>query len=180
MDNRLYNMRPNFNGLEELIAIIQKTHDTKNFNIIEIGAYTGQSTIFFSNYFNKVITIDPFTSQYNQLDNNDFISLELVYNTFLNNIKEYKNIIHIKETSNDAISFIKNISLNILMVYIDGLHTFDQVSKDILNYKDIIIPGGYLCGHDYDHKSWSCVCDAVDGYKKPDFIFSDTSWLIKQ
>jgi cephalosporin hydroxylase len=172
-------MRPNYNGLKELVETIQKTHDTKKFSIIEIGSYSGQSSAFFAKFFDRIISIDPFINEYDPLDPAcKFMPLESVYSQFLNNISKYSNITHIKKTSDEAIKNLNNEE-NILAVYIDGLHTFDQVKKDIENYKDIIIKGGYLCGHDYHTQQWPGVCNAIDEFKKPDAIFSDTSWLIR-
>jgi predicted O-methyltransferase YrrM len=34
------------------------------------------------------------------------------------------------------------------MVFIDGEHNYEAVKRDILNYSEILKPGGLLCGHD--------------------------------
>ena len=34
-------------------------------------------------------------------------------------------------------------------IFIDGLHTFDQVLKDCRNYYSKLNPGGIFSGHDY-------------------------------
>ena len=179
MKNQLYNMRSNYHGLTELVKTIETTHNTRDFTLIEIGAYSGQSTTFFASFFGRVITIDPFISDYDPIDPAcQFMPLESVYNNFLNNISKYSNIIHVKKTSDDAIEQLRETH-NVLVVYIDGLHTYQQVKKDIQNYKDLILPDGYLCGHDYHKQQWRGVCDAVDTLRMPDMIFSDSSWMIR-
>lgn len=179
MKNKLLDMRSNYHGLTELVKTIQQTHNTKDFTLIEIGAYSGQSTTFFANVFGHVITIDPFISDYDPLDPAcKFMPLESVYENFFKNTSTYSNILHIKKTSDDAIKELKKTS-NVLMVYIDGLHTYEQVKKDIQNYKDLILPDGYLCGHDYHKQQWKGVCDAVDEFGGPDLVFSDSSWMIR-
>lgn len=179
MKNRLFNMRPNYSGLTDLIKVVQKTHNTKDFTLIEIGAYSGESTTFFANFFGRVITIDPFINDYDKSDPTcQFMSLESVYKTFLINISKHNNILHIKKTSDEAIKELYNTN-NVLVVYIDGLHTYEQVKKDIQNYKDLILLDGYLCGHDYHKSRWKRVCDAIDEFQRPDMLFSDSSWLIR-
>lgn len=181
--NKAINMRQSYNGLSDMIDYIQKDFDTKKYTLLEIGAYAGESTVYFANFFHTVITIDPFISDY---DKNDptckYMKLENVYDLFLKNIDQHSNIIHIKDTSDRAIDYINKYTTNlppILVVYIDGLHTFDQVLKDIFNYKTLIAKNGYLCGHDYHPKAWPGVCDAINSYQKPDCVFTDTSWLIR-
>lgn len=179
MKNILYDMRSNYNGLLQLVQTIQRTHDTKKFTLIEIGAYSGQSTTFFANYFERVITVDPFISDYDQFDPAcHFMPLESVYEKFLKNVSQHSNIIHIKKTSDEAIEQLRGTN-NVLVVYIDGLHTYQQVKKDIENYKDLILPDGYLCGHDYCRPNWKGVCDAVDEFGGPDMVFEDSSWMIR-
>jgi hypothetical protein len=178
MKNKLLNMRSNYHGLTELVKTIEATHNTKDFTLIEIGAYAGQSTTFFAGFFDRVITIDPFISDYDPLDPAcKFMPLESVYENFLNNTSKHNNILHIKKTSDEAIEELRDTN-NILAIYIDGLHTYQQVKKDIQNYKDLILSDGYLCGHDYHKQQWKGVCDAVDEFRVPDMVFSDSSWMI--
>lgn len=182
--NIIYNMRPSYDGLSDLIKFIQNDHDTHNYSLIEIGAYAGQSTVFFAQHFQSVITIDPFINDY---DGNDptcqFMKLESVYETFQKNISQYNNITHLKLTSDDAVSRISSMvdKNNVLAVYIDGLHTFDQVHKDIINYMPFIYDDGYICGHDYNLTNWPQVCKAIDStLGVPLKVFNDTSWIIKK
>ena len=64
------------------------------------------------------------------------------------------------ETSDSAKSHIPIGSLD--FVYIDGLHTFDQVLRDIFNYVIRLKPGGLLAGHDYKPRNGPSVVEAVD------------------
>lgn len=181
--NNIYNMRPSYDGLHDLISDISKEYNTKQYSLIEIGAYSGQSTVYFSKYFHTVITIDPFINDYDIKDPTcKYAKLTEVYNTFQANIAKENNIIHIRETSDSAILNINKYLINkppVLLIYIDGLHTYDQVKKDIMNYSPLVVSNGYICGHDYHKNAWPEVCKAIDDYKIPDKIFTDTSWLIK-
>jgi len=178
MKNKLYKMRDNnqSNGLIDLINYIGD--DVRKMNLIEIGSYAGESTIIFSKYFKTVLSVDPYLNDY---DKNDpackYMDFNGVYEIFKNNIKDINNITHIRKKSDDAINDIKNDMFDI--VYIDGLHTYDQVLKDINNYRPIIKEGGYISGHDY-HLNWDGVRRAVnETLGKPDMIFSDFSWIKK-
>jgi predicted O-methyltransferase YrrM len=163
------------NGLISLIEHINTIQPTNEMTMVEIGAYVGESTTLFAKKFKKVITIDPFINDY---DPNDitcqYMELELVYERFLENIKPFENISHIRQTSDEAIfQLMKEVDF----VYIDGLHTYDQVKKDIANYKPLIISNGFIGGHDY-HQVWQGVVNAINEcLGTPDKTFVDTSWI---
>lgn len=99
-------MRPHYyvDGLLDLIKTINQEKNTNELNMIEIGSYIGESTRIFCNKFNLVYSIDPFIDNY---DVNDLAchgpSFNLVYEEFLNNTKSFNNLVHIKETSDNAI-----------------------------------------------------------------------------
>ena len=61
-------------------------------------------------------------------------------------------------------------------IYIDALHTYEGVKNDIQNYKGLLIPGGFLAGHDY---GWDGVKQAVDENVIVHETFKDTSWISK-
>jgi hypothetical protein len=106
------------------------------------------------------------------------MDLDKVYNLFIEKINKYHNIIHLRETSDEAINTIKNIDFDINLVYIDGLHTYNQVKKDIINYLPLI-KNGFISGHDY-HPVWQGVVDGINEIiGPPDMVFDDTSWIKK-
>ncbi len=53
----------------------------------------------------------------------------------------------IKKKSEDALSDIPD---NVDFVYIDGLHTYEQVYWEIKNYYKKLKKGGVMCGHDFN------------------------------
>lgn len=176
MKNKLYVMRPEFSGLQELVDYINQFVNTKELSMIEIGSYAGDSTEFFSKHFKSVLSVDPYLNNY---DPNDpachHLDFNEVYNIFKKRIENISNITHIRKLSDDAINDLEGVNFD--FVYIDGLHTYDQVKMDINNYKPLIKEGRFIGGHDYQ-SGWSGVVKAVDEVLgKPDKTFSDSSWI---
>lgn len=178
MKDKLYIMRDTIysDGLLDLINYINGYSNTKDMNMIEIGSYSGESTEMFSKHFKSVISIDPFINDY---DLNDpacsFMDFNNVYEIFSERIRNLSNVKHIRKTSDDAVKELKNELFD--FVYIDGLHTYEQVKKDIKNYIKLISNKGFIGGHDY-HKNWEGVIKVVhEELNGPDEIFKDTSWI---
>lgn len=48
------------------------------------------------------------------------------------------------------------------LVFIDACHTYEAVKADILAWGKNVVPGGILCGHDYNTKAFPGVKKAVD------------------
>ena len=175
----LYVMREGYTkvGLEELIEYVGSFINTKESTMIEIGSYAGESTELFAEHFKKVISIDPFYNNYdaNDITSTSFMDLTDVYKVFSERISKYENIIHIRKTSDDAVEELSNAE--VALVYIDGLHTYDQVLKDIKNYKPLLRREGFMCGHDYT-PHWQGVLQAInESLGVPDQTFQDGSWV---
>jgi len=176
----LYCMRNEqyINGLKDLIQYVNTFSNTNEMTMIEIGSYAGESTEIFANNFKNVISIDPYLNDYDSNDVAcDYMDLSEVYKKFKKTISKYNNINHIKKTSDNAFNDIKDIKVD--LIYIDGLHTYNQVKKDIINYKSLLNDFGYISGHDY-HSVWQGVINAIhETIGEPDIIFQDTSWIKK-
>jgi predicted O-methyltransferase YrrM len=176
---QLYVMRNEIlkNGLLDMIGYINEDTPTKDMRMIEIGSYAGESTTIFATYFKDVLAIDPFLNDYDPSDITcHYMELNKVYNVFSDAISSHSNISHIMKTSDDAHSSIKDDYYD--FIYIDGLHTYDQVKKDITNYLPKIKKGGFIGGHDY-HTNWQGVMDAINELVVVERVFGDTSWILK-
>jgi len=66
-----------------------------------------------------------------------------------------------KTTSERACKLIYSPDL----IYIDGLHDYQNVKEDIERWWNKLTPGGWLCGHDY-HEDLPEVIQAVDEFVK--------------
>lgn len=163
-------------GLEDLIRYVNRYSNTKEMNMIEIGSYAGESTKIFAKNFKSVTAIDPFINDY---DPNDvtcsFMELEKVYHTFKKVVDGHDNIKHIRMTSDDAVNLLNDSKFD--FIYIDGLHTYEQIKKDITNYLPLLKPNCLIAGHDYHKNHMGVVKGVEELLGKPDLVFSDTSWI---
>ena len=179
MKEEFYEMRSSEQreGLEEMIQWINTIRPTSEMSIIEIGSYVGESTLIFADKFKEVISVDPYVNNY---DPNDmacsYAPFDKVYYQFLKNTLSIPNIKSIRDTSQNAFSVLNTQQWD--MVYIDGIHTLDGVYYDISNYKNIIRPGGFVCGHDF---GWGNVKHNLGLiFKVPiDASFKDGSWIVR-
>jgi hypothetical protein len=108
--------------------------------------------------------------------------MSVIYAEFCARMSRYNNYELIEKKSDDAIQELMNTPVVHCfdVVYIDGMHQYEQVKKDILNYRALVKKGGFVAGHDYAN-SWLSVKKAVDEvYGAPDVVFNDTSWLVRK
>ena len=163
-------------GLIDLIKEMEWSNPDKQ-TMIEIGSFIGESTIIFAKHFKKVIAIDPFLSGYHEQDPTSRFDFNEVYQEYLDRTNPYKNIQTLTITSDDAVKELNSETYD--FVYIDGIHSYEQVKQDIINYLPLVKKGGYIGGHDYG-TSWPGVKVAVDEmFGQPDKVFQDTSWIKK-
>lgn len=108
--------------------------------LVELGTYKGRSTLFFSltNPKIQIITIDEVKKFWKQDLPAESIDPYVV--------ERGKNIQYIIDnTSNVA----KNFNRPIDFLFIDTLHTFDGVTRDLDDWAHFISEGGYILFHDY-------------------------------
>lgn len=152
----------------------------------EIGSYAGESTeIFLQEFpFMKVTSIDPWKGGYDDDDTASQADFQEVYMDFLNRTQWWFNHEYMRNTFENFFKLMKqNDQHQVLMVYIDASHRYEDVKKDIEMSLECIIPGGIISGHDFlikpNEKSH------VNGVQKavreilgePDEVYADTSWI---
>lgn len=168
-------------GLVDMIDFLSKKIGPLNEkSMIEIGSYAGESSVIFAKKFGLVICVDPFIDDYDENDPTCYHApMSVVEKAFDERTYNFQNILKIKETSDDFFTNAANNKVEkIDFIYIDGMHTYEQVKKDIENAKtflnnDVKIIGG----HDYseNHPGVKLAVDEFLG--EPDVIFCDTSWI---
>jgi len=130
-------------GLGELLK------DKQNPIGVEIGCAEAHTTEFLLdiNPTLKITSIDPYI---NYLDWNG---------NMLNDRQEFYEMVMKKlERFGDRFTMIRDLSDNVFQnfedesldyIFIDGLHTYDQVKIDCQNYYSKVKPGGLFAGHDF-------------------------------
>lgn len=138
-------------------------------NILELGSWKGRSThALASGCKGQVIAVDHWEGSKDVIDlTNQMAKVEDVYKTFLNNMKDLKNVKPLK-MSGDAADFALG-KAQYDMVFIDAGHTYEEVKNDIekwLPHAKIL-----MSGDDYMPGTWMGVVQAVDeAFGKPDGV----------
>jgi hypothetical protein len=73
-------------------------------------------------------------------------------------------VVPLRMNSRNAAKLLRKKGVQAGMVFIDGGHTYEEVSEDISLWFQLVTEGGTICGHDYSdlHNMWPCVQQAVD------------------
>lgn len=166
-------------GTEGLLDLIKELGDNSEKTMIEIGSFVGESTVLFARSFKKVIAIDPFLADYDPADPTSYMfEFKNVYETYLERTGDHQNIETIVSTSDDAVEKLGGLKYD--FIYIDGLHTYNGVKTDIINYLPLVKEGGVIGGHDYTNQIPHLVgvYEAVNQmFGAPDKVFKDNSWI---
>jgi predicted O-methyltransferase YrrM len=164
---------------EGLLDLIKELGDNSDKTMIEIGSFVGESTILFAQSFKKVIAIDPFLADYDPADPTSYsFEFKNVYDTYLDRTSPYSNIQTLTMTSDAAADILNEDMFD--FIYLDGLHTYEGVKTDIINYLPKVKQGGVIGGHDYTNQIPHLVgvYDAVNEmFGAPDKVYKDNSWI---
>jgi predicted O-methyltransferase YrrM len=167
-------MRDNTSS-EGLRELINELGNTKEMRMIEIGSFIGESTIIFAEHFKEVIAIDPFQPDYHKEDPTSRFNFDEVYDEYIRRTSPFPNIKTLRLTSDDAVKELNSELYD--FIYIDGIHSYEQVKIDIDNYLPLLKPNGIIGGHDYG-PHWPGVNKAVnEKFGQPDKRYKDTSWI---
>lgn len=188
------------NGFIEFCNFL-KEHNVKR--ILEIGSYAGESVKMYKEILGPdvlVVSIDPWdelNDEHDLIHNTDLKPVERKFNDVTLNMQ---NIVKCKAYSQDIADMFADGYFD--CVYIDGLHTYDQVKLDFKNYINKVKSGGIIAGHDYmidytqqqineiidfdnNHmlrkEVTKAVSDSLSEYTagdeyKPNYVFGDSSW----
>ena len=166
-------------GTEGLLDLIKELGDNSEKTMIEIGSFVGESTVLFAQSFKKVIAVDPFQADYDPADPTSYsFEFKNVFQTYLDRTNVYKNIQTIVSTSDEAVEKLDGLKYD--FIYLDGLHTYEGVKTDIINYLPLVKDGGVIGGHDYTNQIPHLVgvYQAVNEmFVAPDKVFKDNSWI---
>jgi len=155
---------------------LSKTDD-KDYKIIEIGSWAGQSALLWASACKKqgkgkVFCIDTWgASVISPKEMKDATKKDKIMKLFLHNIRSsgLKNIIFpLRGTSNDIYEILKENTFN--FIYIDGDHSYKQFKRDLENYSKLCKVGGVICGDDFEIKLSDLDLDNAKRHSEEDFI----------
>lgn len=157
------------NSLAELLQKIT----IKNI-MIEVGSLAGISTKIFASFFKQVISIDPYLPNYDINDvNSNAQRLSIAKDIFSIRFFDDPTVSQINESSETACKYFDNHSID--FIYLDAGHDYNNISKDIDNWRHKIKPGSFIAGDDY---SWDGVKQAVSENFKDYEVINDR-WIAK-
>lgn len=116
---------------------------------IEIGVDYGTTSVhLLSSLPNSVLYgIDPYIT-YNDWYGSEVNDRERVLSIMTERTSVFGNrFVHVRKTSDDALRMFEDQSMD--FIFVDGLHTYEQVLKDCQNYWPKLKRGGLFCGHDF-------------------------------
>lgn len=124
---------------------------------LEIGCDLGDTSNFLldSNPTLNLTSIDPYIT-YVDWNGNHLSGRDEMYQGVLKRMNGYSNrFTLVRKTSDDAADMFEDETFDI--IFIDGLHTYEQLTKDCANYYSKLKVGGIFAGHDFD---------AIEGVKR--------------
>lgn len=134
---------------------------------IEIGIFCGghAKRILESTNVETLIGIDPYecyTPGMPRMETQE--DYNIMHDIVMERLQSNMRYIHIRMTSDEAFERIKNNKYD--FIFIDGLHTYDQLKKDLANYSTLIKKGGIISCHDYNHPYFPRLTNAIDEFAK--------------
>jgi len=151
--------------------------NNKDYKILEIGSWAGQSTLLWASVCRKykrgkVFCIDTWGAAVNSpKDMINATKKDKIMKLFLHNISVsgLRNlIIPIRGTSNEVFKILKTNEFN--FIYIDGDHSYKQFKKDLENYSKLCKVGGIICGDDFEISLSDIDLENARKYSEEDFI----------
>lgn len=140
---------PNWISGRDLLPLFKNIENAKG---IEIGVDEANTSIYFlSNHPTlNLVGIDPYMEYNDWYPGGHWDQSVCGYKRDIayKKLQPFKNRWHhIEMTSDEAAILLQDNSFD--FIFIDGLHEFDQVYKDCVNYYQKIKNGGIFAGHDY-------------------------------
>lgn len=132
-------------------GLIELLKDKGPIKGLEIGCAEGTTSEFLLKELPNLTlwSIDPY-EDYIDWNGNNLDKLNDKFINTMNRLKPYSERFKlIRKYSDDAIEDFEDGFLD--FIFIDGLHTYDQVKKDIENFYPKVKVGGLFSGHDYNN-----------------------------
>lgn len=174
-------------------------HNIRPDIVIDVGVWKGASTILLADLLKRhnvpgaVIGVDTFLGNLEHWDRTSgFAGLmpyrfgrPLLYEQFLSNVvraEAYDRIVPLPQTTTIAALLLAKIGVQAGLIHIDASHDYEDVLNDARLYWDILAPGGFLIGDDYN-QDWPAVIEAADEFaaeKGVPLMNSPPKWIVRK
>jgi len=154
-------------GLRELISFLPGG------KMVEIGCYSGESTVEFARKFDLVYAVDCWDDQICRMSE----AINVVEKRFDERVKTFSNIVKMKKTGDVAVLVFEDHSLD--FVYIDARHEYCYVRNDISKWVKKVKKGAHIGGHDFHVDHFGVIKAVKELFGNPLKVFSDASWLVE-
>lgn len=168
MNKETFKLLQNIKSVEDIPKFLIDAN--LNNKLVEVGVWEGGGIENLCKCNPKLLLGVDCWDQSDDIKTSDGIgnsAMKAVYKKALNIMIKNPNVKYIKSYSDEYLDLYEDKSFD--YVYIDGLHTYEQTKKDLVNWFDKVKSGGVLGGHDYFVNSSSYkfgVIEAVDEFVK--------------
>lgn len=157
-------------------------------DVLEVGAFQGLSAWGMAITAHSVFSVDTFRA--NSAGQQQMGSVQ-TYDAYLRAVTRYRNVKHYIGTSESAHAHAHPIDKNdesgpfiphgqFDMIFIDAMHTYEEVKADIQRWYPRVKAGGIFACHDYGHHDFEGVKRAVDEVLGPmPNVVVTLGWRIK-
>jgi len=166
----------------------KRAHLRKGASILEIGSFVGDSTRILIEEISpaQVVCVDP----WNQQMPGYHVESGNIFATFQQNVmpvaKERRcELYAVPKMSGDFFASVTDREDSFDLVYIDAIHTYEAVLRDIQGALPLLKAGGTLAGHDYSPTHHPGVVEAAnyahnafDGRFYKLEVYADTTWAL--
>ncbi len=167
--------------------------------VIDVGAWKGGSTIHLADLMKRaeiagtVIGIDTFLGSVEHWDRNSGFAglfprrfgMPLLYEQFLSNVVRcgaQDRIVPLALTSGAAGVLLRRLGIRAGLVHIDASHEYEDVLRDARTYWELLTPGGFLVGDDYNN-DWPDVVRAANQFasdKATPLMKAAPKWVVRK
>lgn len=159
---------PNDGYLHGLVALYSSLDLAPDSVAVEVGCWTGESAEVACQFVGTLHCVDPWPEPH-------WADKEPVFDA---RMALRPNVRKIKKPSHEASEDFEDEALD--LVYLDGLHDYPHVTRDLLCWVRKVKPGGWVAGHDYDDEHPGVVRAVNEILGSPERVFSDSSWRVRK
>lgn len=165
-------------GLPEVELRFLAEQAGKHYAIAEIGSWMGRSTrALADNTPGTVVAVDTWAGTPGDAHMQTLAGkpADWVFGEFMRNTADLANLTACHMHSLDAAVYFADRRFDI--IFIDADHSYEAVKADILAWRELLAPGGLLCGHDFGPGQKPGVNQAVGELYPNAYIGAGSIWV---